>query len=244
MNRAIFIDRDGTLIEERGFISDPRQVELIPGAAEALRLMSSMGFLRIVISNQSGVGRGYFDRDSVEAINRRLKELLAERGTGLDDVLYCPHAPDDDCMCRKPRPGLLLEASLRHSIDLKRSYMIGDRDSDIGAIASVGGKGVLVLTGYGEETWRRWRWGHRPDFVARDILEAVYWIMGREMQEGKIVLDEELLKMLVCPKCKGKLVVRGEGLLCRGCRLLYPVEDGIPVMLPEEAKTVEEASDG
>lgn len=244
MRRAVFFDRDGTIIEEKGFIKDPEGVVLIPGAAEALKIAKAMGFLRILISNQSGIGRGYFGPQEVEAVNDRLKDLLAERGADVDDILYCPHAPEEDCMCRKPRPGLLLEAAIRHVIDLKGSYMVGDREGDVGAIASVGGKAILVLTGYGEETWRKWRFGHKPDFVARDILEAVYWILAREIGEGRMALDPGILKVLVCPQCKRGLRERGEGLFCPHCRLLYPVEDGIPIMLPEEAKTLEEEGNG
>ncbi len=245
MKRAVFLDRDGTVIEEKTFISDPDEVELIPGAPEALKVIKEMGFLIIGVSNQSGVGRGYFGLKEVEAVNRRMAELLSLYGVGLDDLFICPHAPEEDCMCRKPRPGLLLEAAERYEIDLKRSYMIGDREGDVGAIASVGGKGVLVLTGYGQETWRRWRWGHKPDFVARDLLEAVYWIMIREAKEERMAISKELLEILVCPKCKGELVLKDEeGLVCKACRLLYPIEDGIPVMLIDEAKPYEESEDG
>lgn len=244
MRRAVFFDRDGTIIEEKGFIKDPDEVSLIPGAAEALKIAKAMGFLRILVSNQSGVGRGYFGPREVEEVNDRLKALLGERGTDLDDIFYCPHAPEEDCMCRKPRPGLLLEAAIKHAIDLKGSYMIGDREGDVGAIASVGGKAVLVLTGYGEETWKKWRFGHKPNFVARDVLEAVYWILAREIGEGRMTLDPKILEVLVCPKCKGRLEESGGGLLCPRCRLLYPVEEGVPIMLPEEAKTVKEEGDG
>jgi len=240
MKRAVFLDRDGTLIHERDYISDPEEVELISGVPEALKLIQRMGLLRIVVSNQSGVGRGYFGPEAVEAVNRRMTELLRSRGTELDDLFICPHAPEEDCTCRKPRPGLLLEAAARYGIDLKGSYMVGDREGDIGAIASVGGKGLLVLTGYGSETWRRWRWGHKPHFVARDLLEATYWIMIKEAKEAGMAISTELLEILVCPKCKGELVLKEDGLLCRACRLLYPIEDDIPVMLIEEAKPYEE----
>lgn len=244
MRRAVFLDRDGTIIHEKDYISDPEQVELIPGAPEALRLIRKMGFMGIVVSNQSGVGRGYFAPDVVEEVNRRMEDLLRSRGAGLDDIFVCPHAPEEDCACRKPRPGLLLEAAARYGIDLKGSYMVGDRDGDIGAIASVGGKGILVLTGYGSETWRRWRWGHKPHFVARDLLEATYWIMIQEAKEAEMAISEELLQILVCPKCKGELVLKEEGLLCRACRLLYPIEEDIPVMLIEEARPYREGEDG
>lgn len=245
MKRALFLDRDGTVIEEKDYISDPEEVELIPGVPQALKLARAMGFLLIGVSNQSGVGRGYFSMKEVEAVNSRMANLLALQGVSLDDVLVCPHTPEQNCPCRKPRPGLLLRAKDRYGIDLERSYMVGDREGDLGAITSVGGRGILVLTGYGQETWRRWPLAQRPDFVARDLLEAVYWIMLREKREGKMAVSKELLEILVCPQCKGDLVLKDEeGLICRNCRLLYPVEDGIPVMLIEEAKAWEGDEDG
>ncbi len=240
MKRAVFLDRDGTLIEEIEFLSDPAQVRVLEGVPQALKLFREMGFLIIVISNQSGVGRGYFDLKAVEMVNEKIRELLRREGTDVDDILFCPHAPEEDCMCRKPRPGLLLEAALRYGIDLKRSYMIGDRDSDVGAIASVGGKGILVLTGYGEETWRKWRWGHRPNFVARDLLEGAYWILAKEIKEGLRMLDEKIIEVMVCPICKGKVFLKEKGLFCEVCKLLYPIEEGIPIMIPEEAIRMEE----
>lgn len=235
MKRAVFFDRDGTLIVEKDFLNDPQQIEIISGAPEAIRLVKKLGFLAIVITNQSGVARGYVSEERLEEINSKLLKAFEEREAHLDDIFVCPHGPEDDCMCRKPRPGLLVRAATKYGINLKMSYMIGDRDSDVGAIASVGGKGILVLTGYGEETWRRWRWGHKPHFVAKNVLEGVYWILSREIEEKREMLDEGLLKVIVCPVCMNDLKLEKEGLLCKECRLLYPIEEGIPIMIPEEA---------
>ncbi|GEM_PF-127989 len=240
MKRAVFFDRDGTLIEEKDYLNDPQQIEIIPGAPEAIRLVKNLGFLAIVITNQSGVARGYVSEEKLEEINLHLLKAFEEKGAYLDDLFVCPHGPEDDCMCRKPRPGLLVRAAIKYGINLKISYMIGDRDSDVGAIASVGGKGILVLTGYGEETWRRWRWGHKPNFVAKNVLEGVYWILSQEIKEKRTMLDEELLKIMVCPICRKDLHLLKEGLVCEECKLLYPIEEGIPIMLPEEAIKLED----
>lgn len=240
MKRAVFFDRDGTLIEEKGYLKDPEEMEIIPGALEAVRLIKRLGFLAIVITNQSGVARGYISEKNLEDINSQLLKVFNQKGAQLDDIFVCPHGPKDDCMCRKPRPGLLVRAAMKYGINLKMSYMIGDRDSDVGAITSVGGKGILVLTGYGEETWHRWRWGHKPNFVAKNVLEGAYWILSQEIKENRVMLDKELLKAIVCPVCMNELKLEKEGLICARCWLLYPIEEGIPIMLPEEAVKLEE----
>lgn len=240
MKRAVFFDRDGTLIEEKDYLKDPQEMEIIPGAPEAVRLVKRLGFVAVVVTNQSGVARGYISEKNLNDINSQLLKIFEEKGAQLDDIFVCPHGPEDDCMCRKPRPGLLVRAAMRYGINLKMSYMVGDRDSDVGAIASVGGKGILVLTGYGEQTWRRWRWGHKPHFVARNVLEGAYWILSQEIVEKRVMLDEELLKVIVCPICMNDLKLEKEGLICDRCGLLYPIEEGIPIMLPEEAIRLEE----
>ncbi len=232
--RAVFLDRDGTIIEEVSYISRAEDVVLVPGAERAMRLLRRMGFLLIGVSNQSGIGRGYFEERAVREVNERMEELLGE-GAGLDDFLFCPHRPEDDCPCRKPRPGMLLEAAERYGIDLATSYLIGDHSKDIGAIRAVGGKGILVLTGYGKEC--RGEVLDEASFVAHDILEGAYWIMVQELKEGKMAISKELLEILACPKCKGDvhLTEKGDGLVCEACGLLYPIKDDIPIMLIEEA---------
>lgn len=150
MKPCLFFDRDGTLIEERHYLSDPAQVALIPGAAEAVRMAREAGFLAVVLTNQSGVGRGYFPAEAVEAVHWRMEELLAEGGAKLDGIYVCPHAPEDDCPCRKPRTGLVEQAARELDIDLRRSWMIGDKAADIELASNAGMRGVLVMTGYGE----------------------------------------------------------------------------------------------
>lgn len=177
MKPCMFFDRDGTLIEERNYLSDPSQVALIPGAAEAVRLARQAGYLAVVLTNQSGVGRGYFTMAEVETVQRRLEELLAEEGARLDAIYVCPHAPGDGCACRKPLPGLAVQAAGDLGIDLSASWMIGDKAADLELAAAAGMRGALVLTGYGasvpQEALRL------AAVTASGVLEAVHAILGR-----------------------------------------------------------------
>ncbi len=235
---GVFLDRDGTVIQEVAYLSDPGAVALIPGASRAIRLINHLGLQAVVVSNQSGVGRGYFPATVVEEVNKRLIVLLEQAGASLDGVYFCPHLPDEGCACRKPEPGMLRVAAEEFRIDLPSSYMAGDKADDVEAIHRVGGKGVLVLTGYGSGEQKDWA-VDPPDFVAQDLLEASYWIL---LQEGtkrrkEMAINKELLAILACPKCKGDIVLskKGDGLICKACRLVYPIKDDIPVMLIDEA---------
>jgi len=142
--RAVFLDRDGTLIEDPGYLSDPAGVRLLPGVPEALQAIRSAGYLLVLVSNQSGIGRGYFTRKQAEAVHRRVVHELARKGVVLDDARYCPHAPEEDCSCRKPRPGLLLAAASDLGIDLESSFMVGNSSADIGAGKNAGCRTILL----------------------------------------------------------------------------------------------------
>lgn len=133
MNKAVFLDRDGTLIEHIHYLTDPNRVKIVDGGAEALKRLQEAGYLLVVVSNQSLVGRGYGTEDDVNAVNARMAELLQSAGVTLDSVKYCPHHPDEDCPNRKPKPGMLLEAAEELNIDLTQSVMIGDNPTDTGA---------------------------------------------------------------------------------------------------------------
>jgi D-glycero-D-manno-heptose 1,7-bisphosphate phosphatase len=235
---GVFLDRDGTIIQEVGYLSDPEAIELIPGASRAIRLLNHLGLRTVVVSNQSGVARGYFSVSVVEEINKRLHVLLGEAGASLNGMYYCPHHPDDGCTCRKPEPGMLQLAAEELRVDLPSSYMVGDKADDIGAVHRVGGKGILVLTGYGRGELEAWQ-GDPPDFVAQDLLEASYWIVVQEgvKRRKEMAINKELLEILACPKCKGDIVLskKGDGLICKSCKLIYPIKDDIPVMLIDEA---------
>lgn len=137
-NRAVFLDRDGTLIEDVGYLSDPDGVQLLPGAAEALRALRADGFLLALVSNQSGIGRGLITTDEADAVHRRVVEVLARQGVTIDDARYCPHGPDDGCACRKPLPGLLHDAAGALDIDLAASVMVGNTEADVGAGRAAG----------------------------------------------------------------------------------------------------------
>ncbi len=175
MRPAVFLDRDGTINEDTGYLSDPKEVRLLPGSAEAVKRLNRASIKVVVVSNQSGVGRGYFTDSDLSAVNKRLKELLKKEGAAVDGLYYCPHHPDDNCGCRKPNTGLTSKAALEHGIDLARSYVVGDKVSDIELAKNAGAKGILVLTGDGVK--EKGRLIRPADFVAKDLSEAVRWIM-------------------------------------------------------------------
>ena len=188
LQAAIFIDRDGTINEDTGYVSSPDELIIYPWAAEAIRLVNESGMKAIVITNQSGVARSLYTEQTLGVIHDRLTRELSRSGASVDGIYYCPHHPDigDEtyrkrCDCRKPRPGMLRDAARDHRIDLAASYVIGDKASDINLAAEVGARGALVLTGYGRETLRRRdRWPCEPVIVADDLLEAVKQILDRE----------------------------------------------------------------
>lgn len=171
-NRAVFFDRDGTLMEEAHYCADPSKVHVFPGVPEALRRLKAAGFLNIVITNQSGIGRGLITEEQYAAVQA---EFLRQIGTGLiDAVYYCPDAPDVQSSRRKPAPGMVLEAAADFDVDLVESFFIGDKAADIECGRRAGTRTVLVLTGYGA--------GQRstPDFTARTIDQAISFVLGRQ----------------------------------------------------------------
>lgn len=148
-DRAVFIDRDGTLIVEKHYLSDPNDVELLPGTIEALKMLRSADFKLIVVTNQSAIARGIINEQRLEEIHIRFRELLAEHDVIVDDIYHCPHGPDDHCECRKPKTGMGETARQEHSIDLSKSFVIGDNLGDIGMGRNLGAQSILVRTGYG-----------------------------------------------------------------------------------------------
>jgi len=131
VNRAVFLDRDGTVIEECGYLSDPARVRLLPGAATVLRALAAEGWKLIIISNQSGVGRGLITPAQMGEVQQRFLDLLLSEGVSFSGSYVCTHTPEDRCQCRKPSPSLIQRAATEHSVDLSASWMIGDRESDI-----------------------------------------------------------------------------------------------------------------
>lgn len=150
---AVFLDRDGTLIQEKDYLADPDGVVLLPGAVEALRLLRDAGLALVVVTNQSGIARGFYGMEEYHAVARRLEELLEAQGIPLDATYFCPHHPDASgpCDCRKPSPGLFRAAARHLGLDLSRSYFVGDRIRDVLPALELGGTGILVRTGYGKE---------------------------------------------------------------------------------------------
>lgn len=171
--RFVLLDRDGTLIVEKEYLSDPAQVELVSGAGAALQHLQNAGFGLCVISNQSGIARGYFDLASLNEIHNRLRDLLAEYEVFLDGIYFCPHAPGDHCNCRKPRPGLILQAAAALSFVPRDAWMVGDKDVDVEAGMAVGARTVLVRTGYG----RDFEQSTRANIIADNLPDAVHNIL-------------------------------------------------------------------
>jgi D-glycero-D-manno-heptose 1,7-bisphosphate phosphatase len=147
--RYLLLDRDGTIIKEKHYLSDPDQVELIAGVAEGLRRASELNWGLVVVTNQSGIGRGYFDRARLEQVHARMTDNLAAEGIVIDGIYYCPHTPEDRCNCRKPEPGLIEQAAKDLGFDPKDSLMVGDKVCDLELGSRVGAKTVLVRSGYG-----------------------------------------------------------------------------------------------
>lgn len=186
MRPAVFLDRDGTISEEVGYISDPKQLRLIPGAAEAIGRLNRRGLPAILVTNQSGAARGLYGEETIQAVLGAFQDMLAAAGAHLDAVYYCPHLPGGSvpgyarvCRCRKPEPGLLQRAAMEHGLDLERSFMIGDKLTDLLAGWRAGCRSILVLTGHGAREWAEIRsWPRKPDWVAEDLAGAVEIVLS------------------------------------------------------------------
>jgi len=183
---VIFIDRDGTVNHDVDYCDSPDKLELIDRSAEAIRLVNDSSFFAVLITNQSGVGRGYFSESVVHDVNNRLLSMLEEKGSCIDKTYYCPHHPEAKveeyrqvCECRKPNPGMLLQGAKELGVELEGSYMIGDRYSDVATGHNAGICSVMVMTGYGEsERSASNTWKKQPDYIAKDLYDAVVWILS------------------------------------------------------------------
>ncbi|HVO09273.1 MAG TPA: HAD family hydrolase [Vicinamibacteria bacterium] len=184
---AIFMDRDGTLSHEVGYVNHPDRFRLYPWAVEAVRAINQAGWLAVVVTNQAGVARGYFPQAVFDEVQRSLVAQIEAGGARFDAVYACLHHPTvgqppyrRDCECRKPRPGMLRRAEAELGADLARSWVIGDRHGDLQLAWSVGARGAMVRTGYGrgELAYQEPSWSRRPDLVAEHLLEAVERILG------------------------------------------------------------------
>jgi D-glycero-D-manno-heptose 1,7-bisphosphate phosphatase len=180
MKPAVFIDRDGTVNEEMGYINHIDRFRIFPWTAEAIGKLNRAGIPAILITNQSGVARGYFPESLVDEIHQKLLEELARHNAWLDGIYYCPHHPEAGCKCRKPSPGMLNQAASDLDLDPASSFTIGDRYQDLRMGFPLGIKGILVMTGYGkgECLYQSDGWPRQPDHLAENLLAGVDWILS------------------------------------------------------------------
>jgi len=189
--RAVFLDRDGTLLEEDGYLNRPEDIRYYNQAFDAVKRINASGSLAVVITNQSAIARGLLSEEDLSNLHHILAAGFDRQGARIDAIYYCPHHPEagdepyrGTCQCRKPNPGMLLSAAQDLDLDLTSSHIIGDKLLDVEAGHRAGCTSVLVRTGHGEESWRSVRTGEsvetleHPDFVADDVLQAVNWILG------------------------------------------------------------------
>lgn len=192
MTKAIFFDKDGTLIPDVPYNTDPEKIELNEGAAYAIRRLAAMDFILIVVSNQSGVARGYFQEIELQKVKEKLEGLFREAGGLLSDFFYCPHFPEGTvkeytvaCDCRKPMPGMLLRAGVKHNIDLCSSWMVGDILNDIEAGNRAGCRTILINNGNETE----WLQGDQrvPEYIAKDLVDAAEYVISSQYSERDIL---------------------------------------------------------
>jgi D-glycero-D-manno-heptose 1,7-bisphosphate phosphatase len=184
MRPAVFLDRDGTLVEEVGYLDRLDRLSLFPWSIDAVRLLNRAGFVVVVVSNQAGVARGFFAEPFVLEAQREIDRLVVAAGGRIDGWYYCPHLPDAplaqyrrECDCRKPRPGMIRQAEAELGVDPSRSWVIGDRWLDVQLAHNVGARAILVRTGYGATEERQAPDGMKADVVADNLIEAVSWVL-------------------------------------------------------------------
>jgi D-glycero-D-manno-heptose 1,7-bisphosphate phosphatase len=184
VNKAVFLDRDGTIVEDIGYLNSPEQLKFIPGSIEAIKKLNEAGYKVVVITNQAGVARGLITEDMLQTIDKTLHKWILNGGAHLDGIYYCPHHPDHGvypykqvCECRKPHPGLLKRAHRDLEIDLARSFMIGDKATDVEAGKRAGTKTVFVRSGRGKEEEKKI--DGEPNHIAKDLSDAVNWLLKK-----------------------------------------------------------------
>jgi D-glycero-D-manno-heptose 1,7-bisphosphate phosphatase len=180
---AVFLDRDGTVCEEVGYLCQVKDLRLIPGSAQAIRQIQQAGWKAVIISNQSGVARGYLTEENVQTIHAALREMLLKKGAAIDGIYYCPHHPQGNppynihCSCRKPEAGMLQRAAKDLDIDLRKSIVIGDKYSDVQTAQRLNIPGILVLTGFGKGELKQYQqnWEKAPTHISKNLLDATVW---------------------------------------------------------------------
>jgi D-glycero-D-manno-heptose 1,7-bisphosphate phosphatase len=188
MNAAVFLDRDGTINEEMGYINHPDRFIIFPFVSESIRIFNTLNLKVIVITNQSGIARGYFSEQLLSSIHETLLQKMVEANARIDAIYYCPHHPKEgieayriDCLCRKPKPGMVMQAVKEHDLELSKSFMVGDRFRDIQFAKNLGLTTAMVMTGYGkgEYQYQRANWPFEPDIIGDNLLNVAYRIRDR-----------------------------------------------------------------
>jgi D-glycero-D-manno-heptose 1,7-bisphosphate phosphatase len=179
VRRAAFLDRDGTIAEEMGYVNHVDRLQIFPYAAEAIRQLNQAEIPVIVVTNQSGIARNIFPESLVHEVHKKMVSELAASGAWIDAIYFCPHKSEDVCECRKPNPGMLERAAREHSLDLAASWVVGDRYADLEMAHAAGARGILVMTGYGrgEYELHRSTWPRQPDLVTENLRDAVRQIL-------------------------------------------------------------------
>ena len=181
-NKAVFLDRDGTISRDVPYCSCPEDFELLPMVAEAIKLLNEHGFKVVVITNQSGVGRGYFTEAMLAKIHRKMVDELGKSGVIIDAIYYCPHHPDDDCKCRKPKPAMILQAAHELNIDLHQSFFVGDSDLDVEAGKRARCRAVLIAADVKKDNDNMAQ--SFPDAILPSLYEAAKWVIEKAMQQN------------------------------------------------------------
>jgi D-glycero-D-manno-heptose 1,7-bisphosphate phosphatase len=179
LRRAVFLDRDGTISEEMGYVNHVDRLQIFPFAAAAIRQLNQAEIPVIVITNQSGIARDIFPESLVHQVHKKMISQLAAGGAWIDAIYFCPHKTEDACECRKPNPGMLERAAREHGLDLAHSWVVGDRYADLEMAHAVGARGILVMTGYGrgEYELHREKWPRQPDVLAENLSDAVLRVL-------------------------------------------------------------------
>ena len=184
-HRAIFLDRDGTVNTEVDYLSSVKDLRLIRNTAKAIRFLNQNKIKVIIVTNQSGISRGLFSIDDLENVHNELKRRLHRKGAYIDAIYYCPHHPDDGCLCRKPKDRMFKLAAKDFDLKLNKCYIIGDKLTDIKAAHNISAKGILVRTGYGKSEQNKLKEADvMPEHIAEDLYEAVKWII-KNIGRGK-----------------------------------------------------------
>jgi len=192
--KAVFLDRDGTINRDVGYPDSFSLIEIFPYSFEAIKKINEGGLLAVIVTNQSGIGRGLIEEKNIHEIHRKIRESFAKHGARFDGIYYCPHYPSStnpkyrkDCPCRKPNPGMAHRAAKELNIDITNSYMVGDKVEDILFGLNIKATSILLLTGYGQKSLKKLKSQMiKPAYVASDLLDAVNWILKRERNNGSI----------------------------------------------------------